>query len=86
MKALILSPEGTVEKAILEPVDGSYLEPLQELVGGLIEFAPTFDPEIEMVVNEEGLLIGLPVNLQASLTSGRPIVGTAVLVPAGEFD
>ena len=88
MNALILTPDGVVIETVIEPEDGSYLKPLQDLVGGYIEFAATLDPEVEMVVNEDGHPLGLPLNHTATKTGayGQPIVGTAVLIPAGSFD
>lgn len=87
MKAIVITPEGTVEKTMLQSdTDGSYLKVLQNLVGGWIEFTSTLDPTVEMIVNEEGLIHGLEYNLLASQTAGQHIVGTAVLVQAGSFD
>jgi hypothetical protein len=88
MNALLLSPEGTVTEIVIEEEDGSYLKPLQDLVGGYIEFAATLDPEVEMVANEDGHPLGLPFNANATGMGayGQPIVGTAVLIPAGSFE
>jgi len=41
------------------------LKPMQELVGGYIEAVRL--PDIEMYVDEEGLLKGLPLNIRATL-------------------
>jgi hypothetical protein len=88
INALVLAPEGTVSEITIEKQDGSYLKPLQDLVGGYIEFAATLDPEVEMVANEDGHPLGLPFNSLATDTGayGQPIVGTAVLIPAGSFE
>ena len=57
------------------------LERAQELVGGLVEMvrSPT-DPDIQVLVNEEGLLVGLPFNEEASKLCDTGIVGDAVIL------
>jgi hypothetical protein len=57
------------------------LERAQELVGGLVEMvrSPT-DPEIQILVNEEGLLRGLPFNEEASRLCDTGIVGDAIIL------
>ncbi len=57
------------------------LSEAQELVGGLVELvrSPT-DPEIQILVNEEGLLRGLPFNEEASRLCDTGIVGDAVIL------
>lgn len=52
------------------------LETLQGLVGGYIELV-RIHPEIDMIINEEGKLIGLESNFE---TAHDVIVGTAVFV------
>ena len=52
---------------VLEVPDSDGLETLQGYVGGLIEYVPV--PEgcpVEFIVNEEGLLLGMPHNKLAS--------------------
>ena len=70
------------------------LETLQKLVEGHIETVPTVlgtgwaeyrDDEVVLIVNEEGKLLGLPVNEEASelsLILGDELVGNAVLMCA----
>jgi len=58
------------------------LEEAQAIVGGLIEIVID-DGEKQLIVNEEGLLLGLPFNETASRMTGRHIVGPALLL-AGE--
>jgi hypothetical protein len=57
------------------------LERAQELVGGLVEMvrSPT-DPDIQVLVNEEGLLVGLPFNEEASKLCDTGIVGDAIIL------
>lgn len=56
---------------------------LQVIVGGFIEVIRL--GSVDMVVNEEGRLRGLPLNLTASHAAGQPIVGDVALVPAGRL-
>ena len=89
----VLHPKGEVE-AMPEPkgADGGFsLEQLQDKVGGLIEpIVPNphllghADFAIKgriFLVNEEGLLQRLAVNLPASGLLGRTIVGSLVVIP-----
>ena len=57
------------------------LDRAQELVGGLVEMvrSPT-DPDIQVLVNEEGLLKGLPFNEEASKMCDTGIVGDAIIL------
>ena len=63
----------------------STLKALQEAVGGYIEVVHPegLPPHFCMVVNEEGRLLGLPINTRASLLFGEAIVGDAVILKAG---
>jgi len=66
---------------------GNVLKGLQTLVGGYIETVPVLEnPDIIMIVNEEGLIHGLPFNMVASQIARQQIVGTAVLVPVEMLD
>ena len=56
------------------------LEALQAAVGGYIETVRLRVGDAVMIVNEEGLLLGLPYNTLASGFAGREIVGTAIIV------
>ncbi len=57
------------------------LEAAQEMVGGMVEMvrSPT-NPDIQILVNEEGLLKGLPFNEEATKLCGTGIVGNAVIL------
>lgn len=57
------------------------LKKVQGLVGGLVEMvhSPT-NPDIQVLVNEEGLLNGLPFNEEATKICGTGIVGPAVVL------
>ena len=71
-----------IGSAEIEPEDGDYLSlsQLQHAVGGYIEFisVPRF-PNFVMVVNEEGALQGMGLNVAASRLALRPVVGDAVV-------
>jgi len=56
------------------------LDELQKFVGGYIEFVGTPMGDKSFIVNEEGLLMGLPVNEMVSSLAGRMIVGDALEV------
>jgi len=64
------------------------LEELQELVGGYIEhFNTVYKGDwADVIVNEDGLPLGLPYNAVASLALSRSLVGTVVIFEQGKFD
>lgn len=75
MKALKL--EGVTVSEI--EIDNT-LEALQKEVEGYIECLTLVPQKVAMIVNEEGLLHGMTVNLSASAVAGVGIVGPAVVV------
>ena len=90
MKAIVITPENRMRVE-------EYTEPLYKTVGrtvdGWIEVVhPVQLPEPYcMIVNEEGLLRGLPDNLVGCILYGTPhhgipIVGTIVLMKEGTVD
>ena len=86
MEAIIIKPnEENVE--VVERDKPFELEELQKLVGGLIEVVPHAIENMGlkklMVVNEEGLILDLPYNEQASNLLGYGIKGTAVIIDEG---
>ena len=56
-------------------------EEAQQIVGGLVEMvrSPT-KPDWQSLVNEEGLIEGLPFNEEATELCGTGIVGPAVVL------
>ena len=62
-----------------EDVPGMSFADAQKAVGGLVEVVQTL-PQIGgcLLVNEEGRLRGLPVNLLASALAGQMLFGDAV--------
>ena len=80
------------ETSTIAPRNGKYFElkELQEYVGGYIE-GIHLDDDTMMYVNEEGLLLNLDNNIQASYYADEHsnvqchhIVGNAVVVPFNE--
>jgi hypothetical protein len=69
---------------ILPNVSISTLKEMQELVGGYIEFIYT-EKKLVLIVNEEGLIISLPVNPMASEIANQVVVGDVIEVPELEF-
>ncbi len=58
MKAILVQPE---TKPVVIEIEGT-LEALQSAVGGFIEAVYPFDDPVAIVCNEEGKLLGLPLN------------------------
>ncbi len=57
------------------------LKEAQAIVGGLVEMVPLMNPEkMQLIINEEGLMHDLPVNIQASMIAGRRLVGPAIVL------
>jgi hypothetical protein len=78
--ATLIKADGNV----VEDYDVSSLEKLQKAVGGYIQIV-TIDNQMCLVVNEEGLLMELPVNNWASSYSGQLIVGDVILMKRNEI-
>jgi hypothetical protein len=79
---VLLKSNGTREDNI--NMDG--LQRKQELVGGYIELVHLNEGKV-LIVNEEGLLDRLPLNVEASrLCGGSPIVGDVILCNINEIE
>jgi len=82
MKQVItIKVDGTTE--ITEPAKKPTLEEMQAMVGGYIEPVRGIKWNGHtgvMVVNEEGILDGLPFNAKASLVARRTIVGNVFIL------
>jgi|TARA_B100000073_G_scaffold319365_1_gene298218 hypothetical protein len=59
------------------------LEKCQEFVGGYIEIIPSKDGKKQIIVDEEGMLKGKPVNEDATEEFGMLLVGD-IMVLSGE--
>lgn len=85
-KALLVTAEDEIRE--IEIPDTHALYELQTMVGGLIDCVRNDD--LVGYVNDEGLLMGLPLNGWASLMLGQPLVGDVVIVggynKAGYYD
>lgn len=64
-------------KKVIDPKENISLKSAQEIVGGYVERVLCRDDTI-LLVNEEGLLEGLPVNEEASAIAGQMIVGNVI--------
>jgi len=53
----------------------------QQIVGGYVELVRC--PKGKLLVDEEGLLKGLPLNVEASRLAGQHIVGNAIYFASG---
>ena len=58
MKILLVEPG---KKPVLKEVDGS-LKSMQEIVGGTIQALYPFEEPVALICNDEGKLLGLPLN------------------------
>ena len=85
-KLWVIHPDG--EQYTHEMEKSPSLEWLQKQVGGYIEHVTgkMDGKQVDMIVNEEGLLLHLPENPIASLVAQRSIVGTAVVFVNGRVE
>lgn len=75
MKAILINTDGITETDI-----ENKLEEIQKAVGGYIESVSLPLRDSVMIVNEEGLLLGLKINIIASEIANQPIVGNALIL------
>lgn len=82
--AIVIAPD---KLSVLQP-KGRYftLEELQKIVDGYIEIAPEVIPGFITLVNEEGLLKGMPFNATFNILFGESYVGTVALIPKEIFE
>ena len=81
MKVLIVEPMKTPYVAEID----SSLESMQNIVGGLIQVIYPFDDPVALICNDEGKLLGLPLNRPLMDSSGNIydiIAGTFFLCAA----
>ena len=73
------------EQKEVTPVGDTFsLQELQQYVKGLIEIVP-IDAKRMAVVNEEGLLMQLPMNPVASQVAGRLLLGPVLVLSSDEI-
>ena len=85
--ALYIKSDGTYEE--IEIPRQESLKFLQEKVGGYIEIVYPAVPNADyegLVVNEEGRLLGLPVNVMAAALFGPILTGDVIAFKPGEVD
>ena len=81
MKVIIVRPLEEPVAAEIEPG----LKPMQEIVGGYIQAVYPFEEPVALICNEEGKLLGLPLNRALRTESGEiydVISGTFLLCGA----
>lgn len=90
IKAAHIRTDGTHSFFEYDPFDASSLEQLQQRVGGWIEAAPVFDRRLTMYCNEEGKILGLPINRLATILlqpdAHDVIAGDVVLVGGADAE
>jgi len=77
IKSNIFFMLSTTIKKVTDKKEEISLESAQNAVGGYVERVVCPDGSI-LLVNEEGLLHGLPVNKEASAIAGQTIVGNVI--------
>jgi hypothetical protein len=82
--AIFYKTDDTVEE--VSPANGRdfTLAEVQKLVGGYVELVRMPGKEYALA-NEEGLMIGLPPNYNASQAVGMPLVGNVVVCRSTMF-
>ena len=83
MKILLVEPG---KEPALKEIDGS-LKSMQEIVGGTIQAIYPFEESVALICNDEGKLLGLPLNLGLRDEEGRIydiVAGTFFLCGAPE--
>jgi DNA-directed RNA polymerase subunit RPC12/RpoP len=79
-EGLFLGPDYKVK--FLKPEGNKFtLKELQSKVEGYIEYYPTSNKKYKIIVNEEGLLMRLPLNKFASSFFGIHAVGNVLIIP-----
>lgn len=78
MKVLLVQPGLYAREAVI----GKELEDMQKTVGGWIEAVYPYDDEVAIICNEEGLLMGLPLNRK--ITDDMIIAGTFFICGTNE--
>lgn len=81
MRILLVEPG---KRPVLKEIDGS-LKSMQEIVGGTIQVLYPFEEPVALICNDEGKLLGLPLNRALRDEEGRiydVIAGTFFLCGA----
>ena len=79
----VIRPDGTTQTVVVKAFEATHQ--MRTLVGGMMVCLNLPKRKV-LVVNEQGLLLGLPPNHAASEAAGQFIVGTAVLCDKSAFN
>ena len=79
--ANLIKADGGISK--IEHIQTMGLDDFQKLVGGYIE--PIYGVDYVAIVNEEGLLKRLPLNMRASNMMKAPLVGDVIIMSWKEW-
>jgi hypothetical protein len=80
---MLITSAGEHRRLAIDPTSPTSLAELQDAVNGQIEIIGCAGGVL--IVNQEGGLLGLPVNAFASHLAGLPIVGPAVFCDSETF-
>ena len=79
-EGLVISPDFTMK--VIKPEGEKFkLKELQKEVQGYIEYYPVNNHKYKVIVNEEGLLMRLPMNRLSSNMFGIHAVGNVLVIP-----
>lgn len=84
MRGILITTDGKV--SIEEYDENPLYESISEAIGGYFETVALRRRPYLLLVNEEGRLLGLPVNTIASMLYGEQIVGNAIVAKVGKRD
>lgn len=73
-KGIKVLPQGSASH-----IEFDGLKDMQDVVGGYIECVSEPGDNFDIYVNEEGILQGLPLNVLASMISGRRLLGPVLV-------
>ena len=86
-KEIILKTDGSEEEFLLPKTN--QLKVLQKIVGGLIEVVPSTQEGLSIICNEEGKLIGLPINYRATVLhrfTADPLCGDVIILQTDKLN
>lgn len=93
MKGIVISTENEIKTVDIAENGSPLYAQVRSAVGGYMEnvYPRRLDSNLIMVVNEEGLLMDLPINLIASYlygtdVHGHSIVGNVIILKRGYFE
>ena len=75
-----MKADGSVEKITVKNFAHA-----QKLVGGLVEIVHSYTGEGKIIVNEEGLILNLPLNTTATVLTKQPLYGDVLRLSKQEY-